>query len=229
MSWPTNNPDEQQPWRGGPVDQPPTADGPPIPPYAPPQPGAYGSQAPPGPWGTSAQPGVWGSPQSGAWGPQDTVPGASQLPPQGGQLRYALWGERVGATLFDALLVLGVTVIVTIVTFGLLDDPFGLVGLAAWGWIAWLNGSKGQSPGKALMGLKLVRDADGTTLGGPVGLVRTLVLWVLGAFSIGIFWLLAVLWPAWDEKKQALHDKMFGAVVVAGHPRAKFGKDIFRP
>lgn len=219
MSWPTHNPDEQQPWRDGPVDQPPVA-GPPIPPYAPPQPGPYGSQPPQG-WGAPAQPGVWG--------PQDTVPGRSPLPPQGSQLRYALWSERVGATLFDALMVLAVTVAVTVVTFGVLEDLSSLAGVAAWGWIAWLNGSKGQSPGKAVMGLKVVRDTDGTTLGGPVGLVRTLVLGLLGSLTIGIFWLLAVLWPVWDEKKQALHDKMFGAVVVAGHPRAKFGKDIFRP
>ena len=38
---------------------------------------------------------------------------------------------------------------------------FGLAG-----YLAWLNGSKGQSPGKAVMGLRVVRDVDGTTLGG---------------------------------------------------------------
>lgn len=228
MSWPTN--DEQQPWRGGPVDQPPTTGGPPIPPYAPPQSSPYGSPPQPGPWGTPAQPGVWGAPQQpGAWGPQDTVPGSPHLPPHQPQLRYALWGERVGATLIDVLVVTAVTVLLAIVTFGLLDDSSGLVGLAAVGWIAWLNGSKGQSPGKAIMGLKLVRDGDGRTLGGPVGLVRALLLWVLGVFSIGIFWLLAVIWPFWDEKKQALHDKMFGAVVTAGHQQAKFGKGLFTP
>lgn len=135
----------------------------------------------------------------------------------------------MGATLVDALLVLGVTMVITMVTFGLLDDLSGLAGVAAWGWIAWLNGSKGQSPGKAIMGLQLVRDVDGTTLGGPVGLVRALLLWVFGAFSFGLFTFLALLWPTWDPKKQALHDKMFGAVVISGHPPVKFGKDLFRP
>lgn len=217
MSWPTNNPDEPQPWRGGPVDQPPTVGGSPIPPYVPPQPQPQ------------SQAGVWG-PRPGGWSPQDTVPGPSFLSqPQRPQLRYAHWGERVGATLIDALLVFGVTMAVNLVTFGILDDFAGLAGVAAWAYIAWLNGSRGQSPGKALMGMKLVRDVDGTTLGGPVGLVRTLVLWLFFPFGIGIVWLLAILWPAWDPKKQALHDKMFGAVVVAGHPPVKFGKDLFRP
>lgn len=173
---------------------------------------------------------VWGAQQQpGAWSPQDTVPGASRMPHQSPQLRYAHWGERVGATLIDALLVLGVTMLITMVTFGVFEDLSGLAGLAAWGWITWLNGSKGQSPGKAITGLKLVRDADGTTLGGPVGLVRTLLLGVIGAVTGGLFWLLAILWPAWDAKKQALHDKMFGAVVISGHQPKKLGKDIFLP
>lgn len=223
MSWPTNNPDDAQTWRGGPVDPPPPFSGSPIPPYVPPQ---QQPQAPPQPGGWS--PGPQAHP--GGWIPQDTVPGPSQMPhQQQPQLRYAHWGERVVATLIDALLVFAVTIVITVVTFGLFEDLTGLAGVAAWGWIAWLNGSKGQSPGKAITGLKLVRDADGTTLGGPVGLVRTLLLWVIGGFSIGIFWLLTVLWPAWDPKKQALHDKMFGAVVISGHPPVKFGKDVFRP
>lgn len=227
MSWPTDNPDEQQPWRGGPVDQPPTAGASPIPPYAPPPPSA-GTQ--PGVWSAPPQPGVWGGQrQPGAWNPQDTVPGPSQLPQQPPRLRYAHWGERVAATLIDALMVLGVLIAVTLVTFGVLDGFSTVFGVAAWGYIAWLNGSRGQSPGKALMGLKLVRDIDGTTLGGPVGLVRTLILWVFAVFSFGMVWFLAVLWPAWDVKKQALHDKMFGAVVISGHRPVKFGKDLFRP
>ncbi|WP_192498613.1 RDD family protein [Ornithinimicrobium pratense] len=232
MSWPMNNPNERQPWQGGPVDQPPTAGASPIPPYAPPppQPGASGTQAQPGAWGQPPQPGVWGPQQQpGVWSPQDTVPGPSHLPHQRPQLRYAHWGERVAATLIDALLVLGVTIVVNLVTFGLLGDPGGLVGLAAWAYVAWLNGSRGQSPGKALTGLKLVRDVDGTTLGGPVGLVRTLLLGMIGTFTFGFLWVLAVVWPAWDPKKQALHDKMFGAVVISGHQPMKFGKDLFLP
>lgn len=236
MSWPTNDPDHAQ--RGhtgqnGPVDPPPFPGASPIPPYSPPppqsppQPGTWG----PGP-GDGPQPhqGGWApQPHQGGWAPQDTVPGPTLTPHQRPQLRYAHWGERVGATLIDVALVVAVTALFAMVTFGLFEDARGLLGVAAWGWIAWLNGSKGQSPGKAIMGLKLVRDVDGTTLGGPVGLVRTLLLWVIGAFSIGLFWLLTVLWPAWDPKKQALHDKMFGAVVISGHPQAKFGKGIFLP
>lgn len=223
MSWPINRPDEPQPWRGGPVDQPPTGAGAsPIPPYTPPQ--------QPGAWSTPPQPGAW-SPQQqpGAWSPQDTVPGPDRMHQQPPQLRYAHWGERVAATLIDALLVVGVTMVLNLVTFGLLDGASGLAGVAACAYIAWLNGSRGQSPGKALTGLKLVRDADGLTLGGPVGLVRTLVLWLFFPFGVGVIWLLAILWPTWDPKKQALHDKMFGAVVVAGHPPVKFGKDLFLP
>jgi uncharacterized RDD family membrane protein YckC len=104
-----------------------------------------------------------------------------------------------------------------------------LLWLGAAGWIAWLNGSKGQSPGKALMGLKVIRDVDGTTLGGPVGIVRSLALLLMLGFTAGIAWALSLAWPMWDAKKQTLHDKIVGASVVAGYPRQKLGKDIFKP
>lgn len=235
MSWPPDNTEDRGTWQTGPVDGPPDQAGPPIPPYSPPPPRP---QPPPQPdarqggWGPQphTRPGGWvQQPQPGSWTPEDTAPGPSFAARQQPQLRYASWGERVGATLIDAVFVMLVSVLFTFITFGLLDNLGGLVAVALWGYIAWLNGSKGQSPGKALTGLKLVRDVDGTTLGGPVGLVRTLSLWVIGMFSIGLLWVLALLWPAWDARRQALHDKLFGAVVIAGHPQARFGKDIFRP
>lgn len=192
----------------GPTDQAPWAvPPPPIPSYTPPQPGQrYG-------------------PQDGL---QTPPPAPTAAPVHRQQVRYADWGERVGATLVDWAIVL----IPAMVLAGMSDvfeDLSALVWLGLASYVAWLNGSKGQSPGKAIMGLKLVRDADGSTLGGPVGLVRALVLALMFGFTGGIAWVLSLLWPAWDRKRQTLHDKVVSASVVAGYPRAKLGKDIFRP
>jgi uncharacterized RDD family membrane protein YckC len=145
-------------------------------------------------------------------------------------LRYADWGERVGASLMDyALLVAAILVLSPLSASDSLSGLAGLVWCALAGYLGWLNGSKGQSPGKALMGLKVVRDADGSTLGGPVGLVRGAILLVMGGLTGGVLFVLAVLWPAWDARKQALHDKIVSATVVAGYPRARLSKQIFLP
>ena len=63
----------------------------------------------------------------------------------------------------------------------------------------------------------------------PVGVVRAVMLAIMGGLTGGLLFVLAVLWPAWDPRKQALHDKVVSATVVAGHPRARFGRQIFLP
>lgn len=152
-------------------------------------------------------------------------------PPPPAGTRYADWGERVGAGLVDGGILLATLLVVG--TLGDISDTLGGLGALAWfglaGWMAWLNGSKGQSPGKAVMGLKVVRDADRSTLGGPVGLVRSGILWIVGPVTAGLFVVLSVLWPLWDRKNRTLHDAIVSASVLAGYPRAKFGKEIFRP
>lgn len=199
----------------GPVDQPPwqAAPPPPIPQYNPP-PQQPSPHAP--------------APQYGQ--PQDRTPMAPQHRPQG-QPRRADWGERMAATAIDFSLVLAASMVVAMVTgwSETLEGIGPLVWMGMWGWFAWLNGSKGQSPGKAMTGIKVVREADGSTLGGWVGLVRTAVFWTLSTFTIGLFFVLTVLWPLGDRKKQTLHDKIVSAAVVAGEPKKSFGKDVFWP
>ena len=152
-------------------------------------------------------------------------------PPPPAGTRYADWGERVGAGLVDGGILLAALLVAGTLTD--VSDTLGGLAALAWfglaGWMAWLNGSKGQSPGKAMLGLRVVRDADGSTLGGPVGLVRTGVLWLVGPVTGGLFVVLSMLWPLWDRKNRTLHDAIVSASVLAGYPRARFGKEIFRP
>lgn len=145
--------------------------------------------------------------------------------------RYAEWPHRALASLIDGGLVLVCSLLGAILGqlsffFSLL---FGVAGLAVALYIGYLNGSRGQSPGKALLGLRVVRE-DGSLLGGPMGALRTLTLAGMGAVTLGFGALVAVLWPLWDEpKRQALHDKVFGTVVLSGQPRRQLGPDLFLP
>src|SRR5690606_32214558 len=111
-----------------------------------------------------------------------------------------------------------------------IDDDLGALGfLAATAWIAWLNGSQGQSPGKALMAPRDVLDRPGPTLGGPGRLLRVFVLFMLFGITSCVLGIVAVLCPFWTQKKQALHDKIVSSSVIAGYPKAKLGKDLFKP
>jgi uncharacterized RDD family membrane protein YckC len=89
--------------------------------------------------------------------------------------------------------------------------------LLAVGYYAVLNGSEmGQTFGKRAFGIQ-VRDA--TADGGSIGSGRAGLRFVtVGLFRIvpffGLFTLLDGLWPLWDPRRQALHDKIAGSVVV---------------
>jgi uncharacterized RDD family membrane protein YckC len=69
-------------------------------------------------------------------------------------------------------------------------------------------GFRGQTPGKMLLGLKIIR-----TTGQEVGYGRALVRWIgqcLGLLPLGLGFLMGAL----SRKKQALHDKIAGTYVV---------------
>jgi uncharacterized RDD family membrane protein YckC len=69
------------------------------------------------------------------------------------------------------------------------------------------------TPGKMMLGMEVRRrDAPGTLSWGTV-LVRWLVQSLIGVL-FGIGSLLDALWPLWDGKRQALHDKAAGTNVV---------------
>lgn len=86
------------------------------------------------------------------------------------------------------------------------------------GFLVWRQ----ATPGKMLVGLKVrLREQPG-----PITLGTALVRWLtqfgpslLGIVPVvgtltGLYALLDVLWPLWDDKKQAIHDKAAGTNVV---------------
>jgi uncharacterized RDD family membrane protein YckC len=77
----------------------------------------------------------------------------------------------------------------------------------------------GQTLGKQLFDIAVIRD-DRLPFDWKYALLREVVVkWflfggVIFAFTLGLGWLLDVLWPLWDDEKQALHDKVVSTHVI---------------
>lgn len=178
---------------------PPEPPGPGMPPGSDPnagygQPPGYG--APPG----YGQPPAYGAPGGG----MPSAPGQWVGPP------LASWGERVLAALVDSVGPFIVAAFLFQVSTGL----GALAYLAAFAWAlynSYLGGQTGQSTGKKMQGLRLLRESDGQPIGGGLGIARYFVHIVDGLPCY-----LGYLWPLWDAKKQTFADKILSTVVVKG-------------
>jgi uncharacterized RDD family membrane protein YckC len=191
----------------GPQAPPPPPQGPPG--YAPPAPErapGYGGPVPPGGW---QQP--IARPESG-WAGRP----------------LASWGSRLGAYLIDFCIVLIPVVLLAVVIFGGAADSDSSV----WGWVgasilyALLfavvfllyapllmirEGERnGQTLGKQLVGIRVVRD-NGQPYGfGPAALrevvLKQLAVGIASSIIPFIPWFLNYFWPLWDDQNRALHD-----------------------
>ncbi|MEM9518030.1 MAG: RDD family protein [Actinomycetota bacterium] len=80
-------------------------------------------------------------------------------------------------------------------------------------WFWRLEGATGQTPGRRVVGIRLVKVSNLRPIGGGLAFARYLVQALIGLlFVIGP--LLNLLWPLWDERRQTWHDKVVGSVVV---------------
>jgi len=150
--------------------------------------------------------------------PEADQPAPGGVPVDGFGRPLAAWGQRLGAFVIDEVFI---RIVSSLAVFALgLHHKFG--GRILWlvlaiGYYAVLNGSEmGQTFGKRAFGIQ-VRDATGE--GGSIGFGRAGMRFVtVGLFRIvlffGLFTLLDGLWPLWDPRRQALHDKIAGSVVV---------------
>ena len=210
----SGGPPEQQSGGGPP---PPPAPGSGTPPPPPPPPGQQWG-APPG----AAPPPGYGQPGYGqpGYGQPGQPPGYQQpgygtpgapvaygyvpaLPPVLQGREFAGYGARVGAYLLDAIIV-----ILGLVIFGYL--------LQCW-FMGREDNWNGQTIGRRACGIRAIRE-DGQPWNFGTALLREFVIKYLLFGVIGGFlffgWLVDVLWPLWDERKQALHDKVIGSYVV---------------
>jgi uncharacterized RDD family membrane protein YckC len=129
--------------------------------------------------------------------------------------------ERLNAALLDALVIVAFWLpavylagrAAQVEPLGLLPAWPGLLaflGLLGLVYAAWFTGSTGQTPGKMLVGLRVV-DRQGAPLGVARALARA-ALGVLGTALVG-----AGLWPMlFDPARRALHDRALQSRVIRG-------------
>ncbi len=182
----------------------------------------------------------WNQPGQPSWGEQswtNPAPAGWALPGTAGPNGEPMagWWTRLFAKLIDAILLFVPFVIVLMVVAGQeiqerLDNNDGGITFSSGPLTTWvsiasyvvgfvyyavLNG-KGQTLGKKILGIKVV---DATT-GGPIGTGRGMLRHLLQLLSWlficvgGVFVLVDALWPLWDNRKQALHDKIGRSLVV---------------
>lgn len=193
-------------------------------------------------WGQPPNQPGWGQPgwgqAPGQWGSGTGYSGAYATVALGpGGAPYAEWWQRLVAKLIDTLVLLVPSLLVV---FTLLwsdvrdqldegDSTFrfevtgrtivasllsGLIGLL---YYAYFNG-RGQTLGKMIMRIQVVR-AD---VGGPIGFAKGLTRHIVQFFAnapllnyVGwIFILVDSLWPLRDPARRSIHDRMAGSVVV---------------
>ncbi|MFI1093591.1 RDD family protein [Streptomyces sp. NPDC020917] len=176
----------------------------------PPYGGAPGGQ--PGPYGQNpydqnpyeqvAQP--YGQVPAYPGGGQQDVNAYGQVPT--GMPPLAHWGWRVLSALIDGLVV-GIPQVA--VTYGVNRPAGSLVALIGLVVLAYVEGTKGQTPGKMAVGTHTLREADGQVLGFWRALGRRLahLIDTLACF-------VGYLWPLWDDKRQTFADKIASSVVI---------------
>jgi uncharacterized RDD family membrane protein YckC len=115
-----------------------------------------------------------------------------------GQLGSGFSGQVCGASTFGQI---------AVVVFPLLAVLFIL-------WNSGIKqGTSGHSIGKGILKYKVVDEATGQPIGAGKSVLRELVYLV--AYGVcGIVWLVAILFPLWDPKRQTLIDKLFTTVAL---------------
>jgi uncharacterized RDD family membrane protein YckC len=84
-----------------------------------------------------------------------------------------------------------------------------LLSIIGFFYLCYREGSTGQTPGKKIAGIRLLREADGSNLGFGFAFGRRL-LHAIDGFAC----YLGYLWPLWDDKNQTFTDKIVHTVVI---------------
>lgn len=135
-------------------------------------------------------------------------------------------GPRIVAYLIDTAIVLGAAIVwgILVGIGGSISD--GAAGLVAFlGFLAFMalivwnfiirQGNTGQTVGKQTQNVKLVDLGSGQPVGVGKALVRAFLPGILGTLTFGIFGLLDILWPFFDQNRQRIIDKIISANVAA--------------
>lgn len=117
------------------------------------------------------------------------------------------FGERLVAALIDGVILLIPNVIFYQLVGGLPGNLIAIIIDAAYAIYFWTE--SGSTPGKSVMGLRVVK-ADGGDLLDVSGAITRYVGQIISAVAL----LLGYLWVIWDPKHEAWHDKIAKTKVI---------------
>ena len=128
-------------------------------------------------------------------------------------------GKRIGGHLIDTV---SMYLILWALSFGSPLLAFVLVSALSLYLFGWRMGATGVTPGKQVVGLKIVDSNTGELLGSNRGLQRAGLIWVISAAAIfpyvGLIFLLVALIDVVvalvDERGQRVTDKIIGSMVT---------------
>lgn len=141
--------------------------------------------------------------------------------PAGVPHNLATWGTRAQGFLIDYGPILVVEII--FVRSTAISSLVGVVGILYWVLLGYLDGVGGQTPGKAIMGTRLV-NSEGNVIGGGAGIGRKFVH-ILDTLVCLIGWFL----PLFDSKRQTIADKVMTTFVIDGVEKKSFSVDLWMP
>ncbi|MCE2488730.1 MAG: RDD family protein [Anaerolineae bacterium] len=130
------------------------------------------------------------------------------MKPKRQEVELAVFGKRFVALLVDGIVQGFIIALIHLgVGMGGVGNSLQLLLAMLYGWY-FLTRHDGQTPGKKLMNIRVIKE-DGSAIGDGDAIIRVLVGWISGAvFLIGYIWAL------FDQRNQTWHDKAVGSLVV---------------
>lgn len=129
------------------------------------------------------------------------------------------WGTRAVGAIIDWLPAAILSAVFS--RAGFFSFVAWLASIAYWAWIGHLEGVTGQTPGKAIMGTRLV-DQQGQLIGSGPGIGRKFAH-IVDFLVCGLGFLL----PLVDSRRQTIADKLVSTYVVSGAEKRPFSVDLW--
>jgi len=122
--------------------------------------------------------------------------------------------RRLSAAAIDGLIIFGINLVLGAITALINSNAVGIIAnllslAISITYYVYFIGSRGQTPGKIALKIKVVR-----TDNVPMTYMTAFLREVVGKFLSGLIFALGYFWMIWDKNKQTWHDHLAKTQVV---------------